>query len=326
MRLGTAATWPVGIAVTSWNYLWRTTPLHRRELIGDRRRDAPPPLPEGISTSGLQLDDRGVGALFHRRYRARILGATVTPEQLLDDIAQDPNRVAPRGLARFKKRGVDEFLIRMPGPWDGPVRVVHRTPTSMRLATLETHLEAGQIEFRAEQHGEELVLIIESWARSGDRLSNLLHQRLRMAKEVQLHMWTSFLERAAKRAGGRLRHGIDVETRVVEVDDADTKGLLDELHGKALNFAVGDRRGWRVDHYSQPLAPCSFERAKALMEDYAFADPAVVRAVYRPEDPLDGRDMLLEVNWHGLRFRFGVRVGGVVDETRNVRPVSRCIR
>ena len=39
---------------------------------------------------------------------------------------------------------------------------------------------------------------IESWARAGDRLSNLLYDRLRMSKEVQLHMWTSVLERVAE--------------------------------------------------------------------------------------------------------------------------------
>ena len=30
-RAGTAARWPVGIVLTSWHYMWRTTPLHRRE-------------------------------------------------------------------------------------------------------------------------------------------------------------------------------------------------------------------------------------------------------------------------------------------------------
>ena len=44
----------------------------------------------------------------------------------------------------------DEFVVRMPGPWDGPVRVVERDPDArFRLVTLAGHLEAGQIEFRA---------------------------------------------------------------------------------------------------------------------------------------------------------------------------------
>jgi len=41
---------------------------------------------------------------------------------------------------------------------------------------------------------------------------------LRMAKEIQLHMWTSMLERIAKLSGGR-RSSISIETRWVEIDD-----------------------------------------------------------------------------------------------------------
>ena len=55
------------------------------------------------------------------------------------------------------------------------------------------------------------------------------------------------------------------------------------------------------------------------MCDYEFADPAIVRAIYHPDSPLEGRDMLLEARFCGLRFRFGVRVGGVIDETRTDR-------
>ena len=98
----------------------------------------------------------------------------------------------------------DEYVVRMPGPWDGPVRVVAVSPRSFRFATLAGHLEAGQIEFRAAPAPEGLRFEIESWARSADRLSDLLYHRLHMAKEIQLHMWTSFLERVARASGGRL--------------------------------------------------------------------------------------------------------------------------
>jgi hypothetical protein len=42
-----------------------------------------------------------------------------------------------------------------------------------------------------------------------------MHHRLRMAKEVQLHMWTSVLERVARRYGGRRQGPLELETRVV---------------------------------------------------------------------------------------------------------------
>jgi len=208
--------------------MWRITPLHRRELAGSMERDAPPPLPPGASHEDAQLSGDGVGPLFHRRYQARITESQLSATDLMARISADLNEVAPTEFARFTKvsgeKGTmatgDEYVVRMPGPWDGPVRVVGLTPTSFRLATLDGHLEAGQIEFGVEEaDGDALVFTIESWARSGDELSRVMYQRVHMAKEVQLHMWTSFLERAVKVAGGRLRGGIDVETRIV--DDAD---------------------------------------------------------------------------------------------------------
>jgi hypothetical protein len=62
---------------------------------------------------------------------------------------------------------------------------------------------------------EPMVFEIESWARSADRFADLLYHRVRMAKEIQLHMWISFLEGVAELAGGRMTGGIDIDTRRV---------------------------------------------------------------------------------------------------------------
>ena len=207
--------------------MWRTTPLHRREEPGTVS-DRPPPLPDRLSRHDLQLPQDGVGPLYHRLYQVRIRNVGVSPEALVARLGADLNCASPTEFARFfKTSGAsatlaagDEFLVRMPGPWDGPVRVVEATPTSFRLVTLAGHLEAGQIEFRASERDGELRFEIESWARSGDRLSNLLYHHLRMAKEVQLHMWTSFLERIATLAGGRITGGIEIVSRKLQVPDA----------------------------------------------------------------------------------------------------------
>jgi hypothetical protein len=135
-------------------------------------------------------------------------------------VQSDPNRTSPTKFARFHQthgdggnlRVGDEFVVRMPGPWDGPVRVVDVRPHSFRLATLAGHLEAGQIEFRIRREEGLLVFEIESWARSSSPLVNLLYHRLRMAKEVQAHMWISFLERVVDLSGGRMTRGIEIET------------------------------------------------------------------------------------------------------------------
>jgi len=84
--------------------------------------------------------------------------------------------------------------------------------------------------------------VIESWARSDDRPSDLLYGHLRMAKEVQLHMWTSVLEGVVELADGRMDGGIRVITRRVDVDAgarASRRGsrrALADLPGRRVNF------------------------------------------------------------------------------------------
>ena len=136
----------------------------------------------------------------------------------------DPDAAAPSEFATFRKvsgdegtmRPGDEFIVRMPGPWDGPVRVVEVSARSFRFMTLTGHLEAGQINFRVQGEDGRIRFEIESWARSGDRLSNLLYDRMRMSKEIQLHMWISFLERVIRLSGGRRDGGLRIDTRRVE--------------------------------------------------------------------------------------------------------------
>ena len=134
---------------------------------------------------------------------------------------------------------------------------------------------------------------------------------------------------AADRPGGRRARRPDRLTRA-----------LAALADKGFNFEPDQAdhfttaNGWHVDDYAQPLPPeppgpprpgGSFEVAQRLMRDYAFADPAIVRAVYAEDSPFETRDMLLEGRFHGLKFHFGVRVGGLVDDELAVdgRPVRR---
>lgn len=98
-RVETAARWPLGSALTSWRYMWRTTPMRRLEIDGSHEQDASPPIPAGLSTIELQLPEDGVGPLLHRTYRVRIRDARVTAEQLVPQIAEDPDGVAPSEFA-----------------------------------------------------------------------------------------------------------------------------------------------------------------------------------------------------------------------------------
>lgn len=111
----------------------------------------------------------------------------------------------------------------------------------------------------------------------------------------------------------------------------DPQTALRELRDAPVNFVPPDggwpRRGdgWNLDERVQPLPAeqpgppepeGSWEMARRLMRGYEFADPSIVRAFYDPGHGLEGRDMLLELRFRGLRFHAGVRVASVYEETR----------
>ncbi|MFC5995603.1 hypothetical protein ACFQE5_15415 [Pseudonocardia hispaniensis] len=211
--------WPAGLTRMAWRYLWRTTPVHRCEVPADETDVRP--IPDELRDEDIQDVADGVGTLLHRRYWVLVEGARASPEEVIEHFACGPNRAAPAEMAVFDKaigpqgrlRLGDEFHIRMPGPWDGPVRVIDRGPASFRFATLRGHLEAGQIEFRARTEGATMRIEIESWARPGDRLSDLLFNHLPLAKETQLTLWVETCLRLAQATGGRTRDGVHVHTR-----------------------------------------------------------------------------------------------------------------
>jgi Domain of unknown function (DUF1990) len=229
-RWSTATSWPLGIALTSWDYMWRTTPMHRREASVALNAPLPSLLsyPAEVSSAEVQGQEDGRGPLFHRLYRTRIRESRLDGLELMERLQADLNVASPTKFARFQRvlgeRGRlavgDEYVVRMPGPWDGPVRVISVSRCSFRLATLDGHLEAGQIEFRARSAKTEVVFEIESWARSASPLVDLLYHRARMAKEVQAHMWISFLERVVRLAGGHMTGGIELATERVEMPTA----------------------------------------------------------------------------------------------------------
>jgi hypothetical protein len=222
-RAGALFRLPVGILVVSWQYFWRITALHRHEARGDAG-DLPPRLPPAVVDERSKLLSDGVGPMFHRRFQVRIVGARMSAEQLAAKVAVNLNRAAPWTVAVFVKtrgdeaelRVGDEYRVQMPGPWDGPVRVLHRDATSFRLGTLQGHLEAGQIQFGVRPAADgALEFRTEAWSRAGDRLAALLYSRLRVAKEIQFNMWVHFCLNAAAFSGGRVSGGVLIDTRAV---------------------------------------------------------------------------------------------------------------
>ena len=119
---------------------------------------------------------------------------------------------------------------------------------------------------------------------------------------------------------------------------ADRERMLKELADREPSFDPFDMPAaasdpWHVDDYcrrlpdeppGEPVAGGSFQIARRLMADYEFADPSMVRALYKADAPLLGRDMLLEIRFFLIRVHVGVRVSEIFDEQQEVngRPVK----
>jgi uncharacterized protein (UPF0548 family) len=204
-------------------------PVTHRRLAGNAVDDAPPPL---VDRGGRdQPADDGYGPLLHRIFRAHVASPRLEPRAVIAVLAADMNQAMVPGVARFDRVGgsgralavADEFVVRMPGPWDGPVRVVDRTDdpgrSSFRLATLAGHLEAGQIEFAATAVPDGLEFTITTWARAGDLLADVVYNRVLLAREIQFQLWVHCCVRAAELAGGISAAGVEVTTRSLTWSD-----------------------------------------------------------------------------------------------------------
>ena len=346
-RAGTVARWPVGMGLAFWRYLWRTMPLHRSDEEGSPDRDLPPPLPDGLAADRLQRLEDGSGPLFRRRYWVRIVGSRRTPEELMGLVLREPNRAAPVEVAVFRKTRAAKPAPgrRVRGPharaMDGPVGCrpdpdLFRSPPS-RATWRPGRSSSGPPEVTASASNRVLCPQRRPARRAAVR-------PVKLARRCSCTCGPFASGRQAVR--GRVRGGItstpgSTSRRPVALTGRRARRALEALRDKGFNFDPDQRsdhytteNGWKVDDYAQPLPPeppgppvpgGSFEVAQRLLRDYEFADPAIVRAVYAEDSPFETRDMLLEGRFYGLKFHFGVRVGGLVDDELAVdgHPVRR---
>ncbi|CAN5902438.1 hypothetical protein BH23ACT10_BH23ACT10_11840 [soil metagenome] len=360
--------WLGGLFVTSVRYLFMRVPSYRRDRFDEDEASMPDfdrELPG--DPSAIQRVRDGLGSLYHRHFWIEFTDAAMDTDELIAALASDLNAAAPGEVSDFET-GDDErsgslqvgaeLVVRLPGPWDGPVRVIDRTPTSFRFATLNGHMEAGEIEFRATSTERGYTRFeIETWARSGDRRFRVLYDALPLAREAQAFMWAHFCSRMPKLADGIVMSNVAVNTERVETgvwldtDHADRpthqtapvsgrahRALLD-LPGRAHNFDPDDHAhraaaGWNLDDYcvalpaeapGPPVDGGPFEIACQVCANYEFPDPDIVRAIWFDDLPLEQRHMLLEARFLVLRFRFGLKVGDLLDTTDDIdgRPARR---
>lgn len=120
--------------------------------------------------------------------------------------------------------------------------------------------------------------------------------------------------------------------------DSGTVQALSTLANRPVNYPPMVGRspthdaGWHIDTVRHavsteaPGAPVEggpWMVACRLVHDYQFAEPGIIRALYRRDDDLLGRNMLLEGRFVGLRFDMGVRVTSVIDETRGAGQAAQ---
>jgi len=214
--------WAVGGPIELWRYATRSVPVHRseRDAVGGEDILDTSEL-DPVLADEIQVAADGVGPAFHRTYSARISGANGDARNVLRALTRDFGGATPGGITEVEHPDGasslevgDEVRIHLAGPWDAPVRVIATSATHFRFATINGHMESGEIEFRAKDGSDpgDVTFTIESWARSATRRFAALYHPLGMAKEVQLHMWTTVIERVAERSGGSIQDGIRVVT------------------------------------------------------------------------------------------------------------------
>jgi len=117
----------------------------------------------------------------------------------------------------------------------------------------------------------------------------------------------------------------------------DEASALDGLRRRTINYDParapedGDPDGhWHVDSGETvigqeppgpPVPGGPWETACTLVRQYEFAEPRILRGVYRNGGELEGRDMLLEGRFAVLRFYLGVRVTAIIDQTTDTERV-----
>lgn len=202
----------------------RTLPITERHRTEGDATDLPAPWPLALVDRRTKAIADGFGPLYHRTFTVRAIDATCDAAGLIEMLCGDLDRAVPPHVVTFaRQRGEpetmhvgDEYRVYMPAPWDGPVRVLARTGDRFRFGTLDGHLEAGVIEFRAADAGHGVVdFTIEAWSRAGDRAAEIVYRRLAIGREIQAALWLQFCLGAARLTGGRREGPVcDVTRRV----------------------------------------------------------------------------------------------------------------
>ena len=182
----------------------------RREILVEEIEAAPTvaPLSADEPSEAARHPGRGLGALTHHLYAVTVRSPKLSAGQLLAIIAADPNVVTPTEVLRVERSAGalckgDELLLRMAGPWNGPMRVSEREDDRLQLATMPGHPQHGKVELRVRpKNGEaDIVIEIQTCERAAGFGFYLL-ERIGLIPRMRSHTWAEILQNAARLAGG----------------------------------------------------------------------------------------------------------------------------
>ena len=195
--------WSVGMPLATLRFLIRRTPFEDRAVPGGPADPGEPPT-------------------VRRRYRVRVERPRLPAATVAAIVVADPNVVLPVEVIRFEPGGAEagplragqDRLIRMAGPWNGPVRIVETGEEGFRFAGLRGGAQRGEVAYRLRDDDEAIEAEVAITQRSASRLYDLVYHRLGIARRIERHTWSHVLERTAQLAGGRPPARVVVETVV----------------------------------------------------------------------------------------------------------------
>ena len=134
--------WAIGVPLAMFRFMARRIPIERVSSP-----------PEWVADG-----------LVHRRVWVECDRPQLPATRLLNIVAADPNVVLPTEVLQFHKTAGDRrplvvgdrYLIRMAGPWNGPVIVTARDDNRLRLASCPGNPQQGHIDFLVQDEGGRL--------------------------------------------------------------------------------------------------------------------------------------------------------------------------
>jgi hypothetical protein len=179
-----------------------------------------PTLPQWVAVSTEILPaTQGVGPLLQRDYWAVFTGCQLPPSGLMSQVKAHFCSLPPASLVSFDApNGLapDSTLdiVIKPGQLCA-VRVVHETPQSVTLATLQGHPEAGRITFGCYRNADgDVIFHIRSRARSTTMLKRIGF--LAIGDAMQTNTWTDFIRNTAAAVGAQIAGAIHADTQQVD--------------------------------------------------------------------------------------------------------------